>query len=66
MVIYFNISVLIEDGVIELKVTKIISDKEVLCEVMNSGVFGNKKNVNLPGQQITLPAISDKDKEDLM
>lgn len=58
-------SVLIEDGIMELRVTKILSDTEVQCEVLNNGGFGNKKGVNLPGQVITLPAISNKDKSDL-
>jgi pyruvate kinase len=59
-------SVLIEDGIMELRVTKILSDTDVQCEVLNNGSFGNKKGVNLPGQVITLPAISDKDKADLL
>ena len=59
-------SVLIEDGILELRVKAILSDSEVECEVMNAGTLGNKKGVNLPGQKITLPAISDKDKQDLM
>ena len=57
---------LIEDGIMELKVVNILSDTDVECLVMNNGTFGNKKGVNLPGQTITLPAISEKDKQDLM
>jgi pyruvate kinase len=59
-------SVLIEDGILELRVVKVLSDTDVECEVANAATLGNKKNVNLPGQKITLPAISDKDKSDLM
>lgn len=61
-----NAAVLIEDGILELRVVKILSDTEVECRVMNNGTLGNKKGVNLPGQVITLPAISEKDKLDLM
>lgn len=59
-------SVLIEDGIMELRVLKILSKTDVECEVLNNGSFGNKKGVNLPGQVVTLPAISDKDKADLL
>ena len=59
-------SVLIEDGIMELRVTKVLSETDVECEVLNNGNFGNKKGVNLPGQVVTLPAISEKDKSDLL
>jgi pyruvate kinase len=59
-------SVLIEDGILELRVIKVLSGTDVECEVANAATLGNKKNVNLPGQKITLPAISEKDKSDLM
>ena len=58
--------VLIEDGIMELRVVKVLSDTQVECEVLNHGSFGNRKGVNLPGQVITLPAISEKDKADLL
>lgn len=63
---HIGASVLIEDGIMELRVKKVISDTDVECEVLNNGLFGNKKGVNLPGQVVTLPAISDKDKSDLL
>lgn len=66
MLLYFYGSILIEDGILELRVLQVLSGTDVECEVVNAATLGNKKNVNLPGQKITLPAISDKDKQDLM
>ncbi len=57
--------VLLDDGLLELKVTK-IDGPDVVCEVLNNGELGNKKGVNLPGVSVKLPALSEKDKGDLV
>lgn len=56
--------VLIDDGLIELKVVEIIN-KDVVCEVCNSGILYNKKSVNVPDVNVNLPAITQKDINDL-
>ncbi len=56
--------ILIDDGKIELQV-KEISGKDVVCEVMNGGMLGNRKSINLPGTHVNLPSLKEKDIQDL-
>jgi pyruvate kinase len=58
-------TVLLDDGLIELTV-KQVTDSEVICDVMNTGELGENKGVNLPGVKVQLPALSPKDKGDLV
>ncbi|HHW94347.1 MAG TPA: pyruvate kinase [Mogibacterium sp.] len=57
--------ILIDDGLIELLV-KEITEKDIICEVINSGIINNRKGVNVPGVKVKLPAVSDKDKNDII
>ncbi len=59
-------TVLLDDGLIEMRVRE-LSDEEVVCEVVqNDGVLGNQKGINLPGTKLTLPFISERDREDIL
>jgi len=59
--------ILISDGNITLGVTRVEPEKnQVVCIVNNTAVLGENKNVHLPGAKITLPALSEKDKADLL
>lgn len=55
--------ILLDDGAIGLNVEE-IKGSEIICRIMNSGTLGNKKGVNIPGAKLTLPAMSEKDKQD--
>ena len=56
--------ILIDVGWIELKVTG-KNEKEIFCEVVNGGELGERKGVNVPNVAVRLPAITEKDKDDI-
>ena len=58
-------SILIDDGLIGLEVKK-IKGQDIICKVVNGGVLGNKKGVNLPGVEVNMPFISQKDHDDIL
>ena len=58
-------TVLVDDGLIGMEVTAIEGNK-VICKVLNNGDLGENKGVNLPGVSIALPALAEKDKQDLI
>ncbi len=57
-------TILIDDGLIELKVEE-VKGTDIVCTVINGGELGAKKGVNVPNVRIKLPALTDKDKEDI-
>lgn len=57
-------SILIDDGLIGLQV-KEKRGKEIVCEIVNGGELGERKGVNVPNVPVRLPAITEKDREDL-
>lgn len=60
-----NDNILIDDGLIGLTVTEIVNDTDIECIVNNAGTVKNKKGVNIPNVDITLPALTDKDISDI-
>ena len=56
--------ILIDDGAIELVVDKII-EKDIECTVVHGNMLGSRKTMNLPGTIIRLPALKEKDIDDL-
>ncbi|MDC7233816.1 MAG: pyruvate kinase [Spirochaetales bacterium] len=57
-------SILIDDGLIQLKVTK-VGAPDIECEVMNDGILKSRKGINLPGVPISLSALTEKDRRDV-
>lgn len=56
--------ILIDNGYIELKVIR-KQAKKLTCRVINGGLLGENKGINLPSAPATLPALTAKDKKDL-
>ena len=56
--------VLIDDGLIELKVEE-ISGQDIKCTVMCGGPLSSNKSINIPDAHIQLPSLTEKDREDL-
>ena len=57
-------SILIDDGLIELKVDK-VSKTDIECTVVNGGPVSNHKGVNVPGCDLSMPFISEQDRSDI-
>ncbi|MBN1176015.1 pyruvate kinase [Candidatus Woesearchaeota archaeon] len=58
-------TILIDDGDIALKVKDKREDK-LFCEVLNDGTIDGRKSVNIPGTHISLPSLTDKDRDYVM
>ncbi len=56
--------VLLDDGLLELRVES-VSGKKVKCKVIEGGLLKSRKGVNFPSLNLSLPAMTDKDKQDL-
>lgn len=55
---------LVDDGKVAL-ICKEVDGNDVVCEVVEGGPVSNNKGVSLPGMNISVPALSEKDREDL-
>ena len=57
--------VLLHDGEIALRVAE-VQEEAVVCEVLNDGVLGEEKGVNLPGAVLDLPFLTERDRSDVL
>ncbi len=58
-------TILIDDGLIELEVEE-FKGKDVVCKVINGGRLSNKKSINLPGINLDMPYMTERDREDIL
>ena len=58
-------SILLSDGLIELRVVA-VHGLDVECDIINGGLLGENKGINLPGIPVKVPALTEKDEEDLV
>ncbi|KAI4160151.1 MAG: hypothetical protein LQ342_006009 [Letrouitia transgressa] len=57
--------VYVDDGVLSFEVLNVVDDKTLHVKCLNNGKISSKKGVNLPKTDVDLPALSEKDKNDL-
>src|ERR1700735_4937415 len=57
--------ILLSDGLIELRVHEVVSGGGVVCEIINGGMVGENKGINLPGIPVRVPSLTEKDTADL-
>ena len=58
--------ILIDDGLIGLEVVRVEGGTDIVCRVVEGGVLGSKKGVSVPGVDLEIPAISQKDRDDIL
>ena len=56
--------ILIDDGRVAMRAIS-VSDKDVVCEILEGTALSSNKGINLPGVAVSVPALSDKDEDDL-
>ena len=56
--------VLLDDGLIALKVVR-VEGQNIVCQVVTGGELSNRKGINIPGVALSLPALSEKDLDDI-
>ena len=58
-------TIMLDDGLIMLRIEK-VTDTDITCTVLNSGKIKTKKGVNVPGVHLSMPYLSQKDREDII
>jgi len=59
-------ALLLDDGNLELRVSEKHDDGSFDCEVVRGGALSSRRGINLPGRRVSLPSVTDKDKEDVV
>ena len=56
---------MLDDGLIKLQI-QTVNDTDIVCTVLNNGKIKNKKGVNVPGVHLSMPYMSQRDKDDII
>ena len=57
--------IMLDDGLIKLQI-QTVNDTDIVCTVLNNGKIKNKKGVNVPGVHLSMPYMSQRDKDDII
>ena len=60
-----NGTIMLDDGLIKLQI-QTVNDTDIVCTVLNNGKIKNKKGVNVPGVHLSMPYMSQRDKDDII
>ena len=58
-------TIMLDDGLIKLQI-QTVNDTDIVCTVLNNGKIKNKKGVNVPGVHLSMPYMSQRDKDDII
>ena len=58
-------AIMLDDGLIKLQV-QTVNDTDIVCKVLNNGKIKNKKGVNVPGVHLSIPYMSQRDRDDII
>ena len=58
-------TIMLDDGLIKLQI-QTVNDTDIVCTVLNSGKIKNKKGVNVPGVHLSMPYMSQRDRDDII
>ena len=60
-----NGTIMLDDGLIKLQI-QTVNDTDIVCKVLNNGKIKNKKGVNVPGVHLSMPYMSQRDRDDII
>ena len=58
-------TIMLDDGLIKLQIVT-VNDTDIVFKVLNSGKIKNKKGVNVPGVHLSMPYMSQRDRDDII
>ena len=58
-------TIMLDDGLIKLRIEN-VTDTDITCTVLNSGKIKTKKGVNVPGVHLSMPYLSQRDRDDII